>query len=252
VIPTSDPLERLRHANPVPASSVEVRPDPVLFRAIVSGQLVVRPAPARRRRRLLVPALAVVGLLGGTVAYAVLREPAPKPQNAGCYESADLDSKTLVVGVGAEGPVAACAELWRQGRLGEGGEVPSLTECVLDTGVVGVFPARTTGQDVCTSLAGASTTVVPPLPGSTTVPPSADVNERFRVFREAVLPGFVEASCVDPRSATDIVRRELDRAGLGDWRVTTAGEFSADRPCASLGFRPEVGEVTLVPTTPRR
>jgi hypothetical protein len=249
---TSDPLERLRGANPFPTSSVErVRADPLLFRAIVSGQVRSRPVPARRRRRIVVPALAAAGLLGGTVAYAVLREPAAKPQNAGCYESADLEATTLVVSVGAEGPAAACAEVWRRGLLGPGGEVPPLTECLLTTGVVGVFPARTSGQDVCNSLARSSTTV-PAGPASSTVPPSADVNERFRLLRESVLPQFLGAACLDPGSATDIVRGELDRAGLRDWRVTTAGEFSADRPCATLGFRPEAGEVLLVPSTPRR
>lgn len=255
MIPTSDPLERLRGANPVPAATVgQFRPDPVLFRAIVSGRLDERPAPARRRRRLLVPALAAAGLLGGTVAYAVLQEPAPKPQNAGCYESADLEARTLVVGVGAEGPVAACAEVWRQGLFGTGGDVPPLTECVLPTGVVGVFPARTSGADVCSRLLRPPAGVEPPAPPlpSTTAPPSVEVNDRFRTFREAVLPQFLDVACLDPRSATDIVRRELDRAGLGDWRVTTAGEFSADRSCATLGFRPEAGEVVLVPSPARR
>lgn len=255
MIPTSGPLERLRAANPVPAATVApIRPDPVLFRAIVSGELeerpVVRPRPARRRRRLVAPALAVTGLLGGAVAYGLLRDPAPKPETAGCYERADLEARTEIVGVGADGPLAACAELWRRGVLGPGGEVPPLTECVLSTGVVGVFPARTTGVDVCTSLVSPTTTGVT-LP-TTIAPPTADVNERFRLFREAVLPRFVDAACVDPGAATDIVRRELDRAGLGDWRITSAGPFTPDRPCATLGFRPEAREVLLVPSPARR
>ena len=256
MIPTSGPLERLRAANPVPAATVApVRPDPVLFRAIVSGELEerppVRPRPARRRLRLVAPALAVTGLLGGAVAYGLLREPAPKPQTTGCYERADLEARTEIVGVGAEGPLAACAELWQQGVLGPGGEVPALTECVLSTGVVGVFPARTSGQDVCSSLVNPTTTGITS-PATTIAPPTVDVNERFRLFREAVLPRFVDAACVEPGAATDIVRRELDRAGLGDWRIASAGPFTADRPCATLGFRPEAGEVLLVPSPARR
>ncbi|HEX2047310.1 MAG TPA: hypothetical protein VHF27_06065 [Acidimicrobiales bacterium] len=251
--PTSDPLERLRGVNPVPAAAVQqLRPDPVLLRAIVSGELderrPTRSGPARRRTRLVAPALAVTGLLGGAAAYAYLRDPAPKPQTVGCYEQPDLEARTEVVGVGAEGPLAACAELWEQGVLGEGGEVPPLTECILGTGVVGVFPARAAGAGVCTSLSVPTTD--PPTP--TTGAPSADVNERFRLFREAVLPQFVDAACVDPPGAADVVRRELARAGLGDWRVTDAGPFSADRPCATLGFRPEATEVLLIPSAPRR
>ena len=254
MIPTSDPLERLRAANPVPATVAPVRPDPVLFGAIVSGELDERPPvrsrSARRRLRLVVPAVALTGLLGGAVAYGLLRDPAPKPQSAGCYERADLEARTVVVGVGRQGPLAACAELWREGVLGPGGDVPPLTECVLTTGVVGVFPARTTGVDVCTSLLGPTTTGIPS--PTTIAPPTAEVNERFRLFREAVLPRFVDAACVDPGAATDIVRRELDRAGLGDWRIADAGPFTADRPCATLGFRPEAAEVLLVPSPARR
>ena len=252
---TSDPLERLRAANPVPAASVEqTRPDPVLFRAIVTGEVDRRPhrspRPARRWLRLVVPSLALTGLLGGTVGFALLRDPVPKPQNVGCYETADLQAHTEVVGVGRDGPLAACAELWRRGVLGTGGEVPPLVECVLTTGVVGVFPA-TSGQDVCATLAPPA-----PLPTSPTAPPSpppaVDVTERFRVFREAVLPQFVDGPCLDQRAASDVVRRELDRAGLGDWRITAVGEFTADRPCATLAFRPEIREVALVPSPPRR
>ena len=249
MISTSDPLERLRAANPVPAATVgRDRPDPVLFATIVSGQTDRRrhPPPVHRRLRLLVPALALTGLLGGTVAYALLRDPVPKPQTAGCYETADLQARTEVIGIGREGPLAACAQLWREGVLGAGGEVPPLTECVLAAGVVGVFPADP-GRDVCAALAG-------PLPTTTvtTAPPVADVNERFRAFREVVLPQFADARCVDPRSATDVVRRELDRAGLGQWRVVPAGQFTAERPCATLDFRPASGEVVLVPSPPRR
>ncbi len=251
MIDTSDPLDRLRAANPVPAEqAAQVRPDPVLFRAIVSGGLGAPPEhrPARRRLRVVVPALAVTGLLGGTVAYALLRDPVPKPQNAGCYESVDLQARTLVVGVDREGPLAACAELWREGVLGTGGDVPPLTECVLPTGVVGVFPA-TPGPNVCAAL-------VAPLPSTTAVPavpaPPADMSERFRLFREAVLPRFLDVPCLDQRAATDVVRRELDRAGLAEWRISVGGAFTPDRPCASLGFRPEAAEVVLVPSPPRR
>ena len=250
MIPINDPLERLRAANPVPPETAKTRPDPVLFRAIVSGDLDRVPArrPARWRARILVPVLAATGLLGGTVAYALLRDPVPKPQNAGCYESADLEARTLVVGVGREGALAACAELWREGVLGTGGEVPLLTECVLSTGVVGVFPA-TPGDDVCGALTAPLSTTTP---GTAASPPPTDVNERFRSFREAVLPQFLEAACLDPRTATEVVRRELDRAGLGEWRIASADDFTADRPCATLGFRPESSEIVLVPSSARR
>ena len=241
---TSDPLERLRAVNPVPPATVErLRPDADLFRAIVSERPVER-RPAPRRRRVLVPGLVVSSLLGGAVAYAVLRDGVPKPQTVACYAEADLEAHTATKSVGSEGPLAACAEVWRRGDLGSGGTVPPLVECVLPTGVVGVFPARA-GTDVCAG-------VVPRDPTTSAPPPTlAEVNDRFLAFRDAVLPRFLETACMDPRAGSDLVRAELDRVGLADWRVRS-GDFSPDRPCATLSFRPEAQEVVLTPSTPRR
>jgi hypothetical protein len=107
-----------------------------------------------------------------------------------------------------------------------------------------VFPARG-GDDVCRQLV---------TPGATTTaPPStlAAVNDRFLAFRDAVLPRFQAATCIDPAAATALVRAELDRAGLADWQIRT-GPFSAERPCATLAFRPENREVVLTPAPPRR
>ncbi|MDQ3897133.1 MAG: hypothetical protein M3326_07800, partial [Actinomycetota bacterium] len=179
-------------------------------------------------------------------AYGALRDGVPKPETTACYETADVEARAEVVGVGRDGPVAACADLWRRGVLGSGGDVPPLTECVLDTGVAGVFPASP-GGDVCTRLVVPSTA---PPPASTTVP-TADVNGRFLAFRDAVLARFVDVSCVEPQAAAETVRRELDRAGLRDWTIR-AGQFTAERPCASLAFRPEDREIVLVAAPPRR
>ena len=267
MINRSDPLERLRAVNPVPAGlSTIPGPDPVLFDRIVAGQTGVaarrgRPTAGRRRARRLVPALLVASLLGGAVAYGLLRDGVTHPETAGCYETADLEARTEVPRVDERGALEACAELWRRGVLGAGGQVPPLTECVLQSGVAAVFPAPP-GDDVCTRLGLATmprTTPPPPPPqGSTTVPPptQGDVNARFLAFRDAVLPQFLEASCMDPRLGEAIVRRELAAAGLGDWTVRggegLAGDgFSAARPCATLSFRPERREIVLVPTPAR-
>ncbi len=252
-MPMADPLVRLRAANPIPPATVtEVRADPALFRAITTGTLGQGGAETRgtgRRRwgRIAVPALAVAGLLGGAVAYGVLRDGAPKPHTVACYERVDLEAHTEVVGVGREGPVAACAALWERGAFRSAREVPPLAECLLPTGVVAVFPA-TPGHDVCRAVAAAQA------PATATTAPSptlADVNDRFLAFRDAVRPQFVDVPCVDAEDAAAIVRRELDRAGLSAWTVRS-GPFSPERPCATLSFRPEQAEVVLVPATPRR
>ncbi|HUR22291.1 MAG TPA: hypothetical protein VMZ73_00315 [Acidimicrobiales bacterium] len=261
MIHTSDPLERLRAVNPVPAAEVELLdPDPVLFHRITSAPPARIADPLRRRRRRrLVPALMITSVLGGAVAYGVLRGGVTNPETVACFERADLLATTAVRNVEAAGLVETCAEVWRQGTF-VGTEVPPLMACVLPTGVAGVFPT-TAGTDVCTALnlvPISATPPTPPPPPATTTPgpapapqPTADLNTRILAFRDAALGQFADAPCVAPATGADIVRRELDRAGLADWTVVS-GAFTADRPCATLSLRPEERQVLLVPGTPRR
>ena len=263
MIHTSDPLDRLRAVNPVPPAEVALlRPDPVLFDRITSAPPVRTAHPLRRRRRgrRVVPALVATSLLGGAVAYGLLRGGVTRPETVACFERADLSAATAVPAVEAAGPIEACADVWRRGTFGGGTEVPPLVACVLPTGVAGVFPA-TAGADVCTALNLVPITPTPPPPPPlppTTTPgpapapqPTADLNTRILNFRDAVLGQFVDAPCMAPATGADIVRRELDRAGLGDWTVVS-GAFSVDRPCATLSLRPEERQVLLVPAPPRR
>ena len=260
MIHTSDPLERLRAVNPVPPAEVALLgPDPVLFDRITAAPPVRDAVPLRRRRRgrRLVPALVATSLLGGAVASGVLRGDVTRPETVACFERADLEASAAVPKVKAAGPVEACADVWRRGTFGGVTEVPPLVACVLPTGVAGVFPA-TAGADVCTALNLVPSTQPPPTPAPTTTPapapapqPTADLNTRILNFRDAVLGQFVDAPCMAPATGADIVRRELDRAGLGDWTVVS-GAFSADRPCATLSLRPEERQVLLVPASPRR
>ena len=253
MIDSSDALLRMRAANPVPAARVVLpEPDPDLFRRIVAGAPgAAVPAPRRRRRsaRRLVPALVVTTLLGGAVGYAVLRDEVTTPETVACHERADLTSRTEVAAVRDDGPLAACADMWRRGAFGAVAEVPPLTQCTLRSGLVGVFPA-TAGADVCAGLD------LPPTPSSTSPPvpatdPPADVNARILAFRDATQTHFLSAPCLTPEAGTDIVRRELDRAGLAGWTVTAEG-FTPERPCATLSIQADIRRVSLVPGPPRR
>jgi hypothetical protein len=243
MIEMSDPLGRLRAANPVPAAEVALlRPDPVLFDRITSVPPARVAAPSRRpwRGRRLLPALVATSLLGGAVAYAVLRKDVTRPETVACYETADLDASAEIISVGAGGPVETCAELWRRGALEGRTDAPPLVACVLDTGVAGVFPAAA-GVDVCRMLDLTPIAPTPPPPTTTT---------RIVAFRDAVVPQFLDAQCMAPATGVDIVRRELDRAGLGDWTVASTG-FTTERPCATLSLRTEERTVILVPAPPR-
>ncbi len=258
MIDTNDPLERLRAANPVPPAEVALLgPDPVLFDRITSAPpFPIADRPRRRRARRLVPAFVVTTLLGGAVAYGLLRGEVSSPESVACFEAADQASATEVAAVESGGPIDVCADLWRRGVLGAGTEVPPLVACVLPTGVAGVFPV-TPGTDVCTALNLVPITPPPPLPATTTPgpepapPPAGDLNAQILNFRDAVLGQFIDAECMAPATGEDLVRRELDRAGLGDWTIVSTG-YTAERPCATLSLRPDQRQVVLVPGTPRR
>jgi hypothetical protein len=281
VIDHSEPLARLRAANPVPTPDPAAVTTPAavaLLQRIVTeepGAPVVGAGrwPRRRRLRLLVPALVLTGA-AGAVGYALVNNGVSSPQTVACYQTADLHARTQVVAGDARGPATACADLWTSGAFGPP-SVPPLVVCALPSGMAGVFPDAD-GTDVCARLglapvpapAPSPTPAPEPVPGSapsspslpgpppTSTPAPADENARFLAFRDAVLPQFLDAACVDPATARAVVRRELDRAGLADWAVRTGqgvGDgFSADRPCATLAFRPTERAVLLVPAPPRR
>ncbi len=259
MINLSDPLERLRAANPVPADQVaRLHPDMVLFHRITTDAPALRPAPARRRARRLVPALLLTSLIGGAAAYALLRDGVTKPQTVACHELVDERSNTEVVVVDERGPIAACADLWRTGVLGSGSDVPALVECVLGSGVAGVFPT-VPGEDVCARLNLPPAATPPPAVSAPTTlavaPAAGNLNARILQFRE-VVGQFLDAPCVEPGAAAAGVRRELDLAGLSDWTVRGGEGLAADgyspaRPCATLALLPESKEVRLIPAPAR-
>lgn len=258
MIDTTDPLERLRAANPVPAAEVGlIEPDAILFNRIITGATVGAGPPRTRRRpgRRLVPALVASTVFGGAVAYAVLRDNVTKPETVACYGRADLESQTEVPAIGAAGPVEACAALWRDGAFGPVTEVPPLVACVLPTGVAGVFPA-TAGADVCTGLNLVPVATAPPPQPTSTTPgatvTTADLGTRVIAFRDAVTAEILASPCVTAAAGDELVRRELQRAGLGDWSIVVNGSFTADRPCVTVAVRSEERQVMLVPAPPRR
>ena len=257
-----DPLERLRVLNPVSAADLDelVWADPAQasLRQIVAGETPPRVRPGRPavspaagagrpRRALRVAVLAGFASASLAVAgYALVGRQPSKPHTVACFAAADLQADTVVVGVDADGPVATCARR-RDGGLG----APNapLRACVLESGAVGVFP-EAAERDVCVDLGLASVSAPVPTAGRPTNPP--DESARFMVFRDAVLPRLVGQGCIGAGPAEAIVREELGRAGLEGWTVVTGvGDdglgFSAERPCASLNFRPEVRTVELAP-----
>ena len=121
------------------------------------------------------------------------RQPS-KPQNVACFAAADLAADA---GGGRRrrrrGPVAACSSVWAEGCFGPASR-PPLRACVLESGVVGVFP-EATGRDVCLDLGLAAASS----PGRPTATPRRRPScrrrrarrpgrrpDRFLAFRDAV------------------------------------------------------------------
>jgi hypothetical protein len=74
--------------------------------------------------------------------------------------------------------------------------------------------------------------------------PSAE-DRRFVSFREAVAKRL--DGCVGIAHAADLVRRELDANGLGDWSVRADEAATPTRTCASLDADSAARVVRVVP-----
>ena len=207
-------------------------------------------ATRQRRRRLafvLVPAVLAVLAVTGFTTYALTREPTHL-ESIGCYETAELDGNIAIVNADGRDPAAICADLWRQGAMGDRPTPESLAACVLETGAVGVFPGS--GSDTCEQLGLAD------LPRT-----YAAAAERFGDLRDAIIAKLGEPAsgstrggpqCVGEEEALGIVRRELDAHGYADWDVMVAGDgFSAQSPCADVSFDTAGKTVFLLGSGPR-
>jgi hypothetical protein len=210
------------------------------------SELARRPALGRRRRRLtlvLVPAAILLLAATAFATYALTREPTHF-ESVGCYDRADLRANTAVVNADGRTPVAICADVWRQGGLGNGTVPKRLDACVLATGAIGVFPSS--GGDTCAKL------------GLVALPASyASEAKRFAALQDAIIARLGRPAsgssrrgpqCVGAKEATAFVKRELDAHGYRDWQIKTAGgQFSAERPCAEPSFDTAEKVVLLLP-----
>ena len=117
-----------------------------------------RPPPAGARG---LAVLAVAVTISVAVAgYALVSRPSSKPQNVACFAAADLRADTAVVGVDDAGPGGDVRRPVGQGLPRAPLPAP-VRACVLESGVVGVFP-EAPGRDVCLDLGLAASRVGAP------------------------------------------------------------------------------------------
>ena len=251
-----DPFQLLRELNPV--SGADVRGEAFSERAQATLERILRedrpptrrsPQHGRRRprwRRSYVLVLVALAIGVGTAAWALTRTPT-KTLTVGCYATADLQARTVVVPANDLSPTATCSEIWQRGDFGPA-QAPQLEACVLPSGAIGVFPSPT-GQ-ACEKLRLAPVTPEAPAPppartGAKPKPPGPQATAR--TLKNKLVDTFLAKPCMDEQEATKVVRAELRRLRLNDWGVRSNGPFSAARPCASLAFDEEHRIVLLVP-----
>ena len=266
MINLSDPLERLRAVNPcllTGSDAAAAGPGAVPSHHLRRAAAGPRPdradagAPAAGARRWSPPAS-----WAAPWPTPCSGARSPSPENGGLLRVGPTSTPDTAVAsvdepTGRSPPAPSCGG---GARSAPGARCPPLAECVLDSGVAGVFPATAGAR----RLQPASN--LPPVarrprrpptsPAPTSQPPSDLERPGARVPRRGRRPVPRQPVRGAARTAGAIVRRELDRAGLTDWTIrggeglaATASRPSGRAPRCRCGRR--TGRSCWCPT-PRR
>ena len=145
-----------------------------------------------------------------------------------CFASDSLHARA-VVAVGDD-PVHTCADLWTRGAFGRG-SAPDFDVCVLQSGVLGVFPGES--GSVCGRLG---------------LPESSGGDNSVARFSDAI-SRRVEGECIGFARAEQIIRSELRQRRLSGWTIKRGvGGFDTARPCASTAVDGTKRTVVVIAT----
>lgn len=167
-----------------------------------------RPQRSPRRKRMLVLAAVAAVLVGGsaTAAYALLK-PAPitlLSAGVGCFEEASLQSDVAQVDLKGLDPIARCAEVWADGAFGAGREAPALIACVYPSGALAVIPGSRGVE--CDEVG-----LPQPQPGQ------IELLVKFDALKQTI-SGELDA-CPSIKDATELVSSKLRSGGYTGWTV---------------------------------
>jgi hypothetical protein len=215
-----------------------------LIADIVKGRIATPRAsgPRRRRqRRWIAGGIAFSVLAGGTTVAAVWRSHPRHPEDGiACHASSELhDAQTVIVSPTAD-PLAACGELWLAGvfpsgddRMAAPGTTLPMFACVGPGGGFEVFPHFAGSAASCAELGLADAI--------------DDINAEPSDQLHVRLTNDINLQCVDLDTARALVESALFELDLGDWMITTRGNFHG---CVKAGEELETKSVYLftVPT----
>jgi hypothetical protein len=185
---------------------------------------------------LLAVAVLAVAAVAATTWVALVRD--VSAVTVVCYATTSLDGDRVGVAASSAPSVAVCAEPWADGPLTNPdvnpGDIPPLTACVTDNGVLAVFP--TDDPKVCDDLGLAT-----PDPSQPTVGLGSAA-----AARDEIVAYVAGETCPSLEDAELRVRSILETHGLTDWTVEAQPQRE-DRPCASIAFDTDTRTVILVP-----
>ncbi|MFV1970341.1 MAG: hypothetical protein ACC683_04950 [Acidimicrobiia bacterium] len=233
-----DPFDILRDHDTVDPEELPRADSPAaraLFERITATQRIPRP-PRRRRRLIIAVAILATAAVAATTWVALVRD-ITEPRVV-CYASQNLVGDRVGIRPPGAPTVDLCAAPWTEGILTNvavrPGEIPALTGCVTDTGVLAVFP--TDDAAICERLGLAT-----PTPSV----PSDGVNPVFMAKNE-IVGYFSNEQCATLTEASTRVRIILDDHGLREWTITTQPPHP-QRPCASFAYDTDTQTVILIP-----
>lgn len=218
---TRDPFELLRSLNPL-ATLDEALPADDQLLATITASTPAQTTRRHRRRGWIVGGTA--GVVLAVAAFAVFHQSSPKnPTALACYSEASRKPAARA-GLGlSPDPVAACAEAWRSGVLGDK-EVPEhLTACISDVGTLTVIPGD---QEVCSRL------------GFDNWVGSFSDYELMLNDLQTELGERIGVTCHSREEAFTIAAEIMNKYHLRDWTLVDNNNWSAERRCSTTGIDP--------------
>jgi hypothetical protein len=201
--------------------------DEAMLAGIIAAGKPNRMNTPRIRRGWVIGGVSVVMIVAA--AFAVLRHDAPdNPTTMLCYSERSANPaqrQELPTG----DPVAACREVWQSGVFGTG-EVPALTACVTNDGIIAVVPG---GDQACVDL------------GFALWRGSFDDDDQSVIDFHEELARSLTSTCYGEQNAKEVVRALLNDYGLDGWTVLSNDNWTDAFPCTASGVDAASKTVTL-------
>lgn len=218
---TRDPFELLRSLNPL-ATLDEALPADDQLLATITASTPAQTTRRHRRRGWIVGGTA--GVVLAVAAFAVFHQSSPKdPTALACYSEASRNPAART-GLGlSPDPVAACAEAWRRGALGDKKVPEQLTACISDVGTLTVIPGD---QEVCSRL------------GFDNWVGSFSDYELMLSDLQDELSNRISLTCHSREEAFTIAAEIMNEYHLRDWTLVDNNNWSTERSCSTIGVDP--------------